>query len=68
MTARPNLRVIADEPTVEDELKALLNARQRIDRERAQNDAAMRPLMRRFADERGEKLLPTVERLKRELL
>ena len=68
MKSAAKLRVIEREPTTEDELRALLRARQRIERERVQNDAALQPLRRRYADARGEMMLPTIERLRRELL
>lgn len=66
--SKPNLRIVPDEPTVEDELRALLNARRRIEAERAQNEAAMLPLRQRYAKDRGEFMLPSLERLRRELL
>ncbi len=57
-----------DEPTVEDELRALLRARAKIERERTQVDARIRTASRRYADERREFVLPSVERLRRDLL
>lgn len=65
---RPNLRVVkGEEPTVEDELRTLLRALGRVKREKAQIEGRMQPLRRRFADDRGEMMLPTIERLQREL-
>ncbi len=57
-----------DEPTVEDELRALLRAREKIERERTQVDARIRTASRRYADKLREFVLPSLERLRRELL
>ncbi len=57
-----------DEPTVQDELRALLRALDKIDRERTQVDARIRTARRRYADENREFVLPSLERLRRELL
>lgn len=62
---RTALKVVQTEA---DELRALLNTRQRLQRETAENDHALRQARRRFADRRGEFILPTIERLRRELL
>ncbi|MGJ0508892.1 MAG: hypothetical protein ACR652_17550 [Methylocystis sp.] len=69
MTARPNLRVVkGEEPTVEDELRTLLRCLDRVKREKATIEGRMQPLRRQYADDRGEVMLPTIERLQRELL
>lgn len=55
-------------PTVEDELRTLLLARDRYERQRVEAEALMLELRRRYAADRGEFLLPSLERLRRELL
>ncbi len=57
-----------DEPTVQDELRALLRARDKIERERTQVDAQIRTASRRYADQKREFVLPSMARLRRELL
>ena len=49
-------------------LRRLLRERDKAVRELALIDSAMMLLRRKYADERGERLLPTVERLRLELL
>lgn len=62
------LSIVKDGPTVEDAiLLALIQHRQALEAVKWAEDELL-PLRRRYADERGEKLLPTLERLRRELL
>jgi hypothetical protein len=61
----PRLRVV---PTTEDALATLLRDRDRALREIAELDAMMLAYRRRYAAERGEFMLPSLERLRRELL
>ena len=63
MTAK--LRVVQDTDTA---LRNLLNARDAAERELASIDAQMLAYRRSYARERGEFMLPTLERLRRELL
>lgn len=65
LKTEPKLRVV---PTTEDALAALLRDRDRALREVAEIDAMMLPYRKRYAAERGEFMLPSLERLRRELL
>jgi hypothetical protein len=64
MTAT-KLRVVENTDTA---LRNLLNARDAAERELASIDAQMLAYRRSYARERGEYMLPTLERLRRELL
>jgi hypothetical protein len=64
MTAT-KLRVVENTDTA---LRNLLNAREMAERELASIDAQMLAYRRSYARERGEFLLPSLERLRRELL
>lgn len=55
-------------PGAEHGLRILIRDRERALRELAEIDAQLLPLRKRYAAERGEFMLPTLERLKRELL
>jgi hypothetical protein len=63
MTAK--LRIVENTDTA---LRNLLNARDAAERELASIDAQMLAYRRSYARERGEYLLPSLERLRRELL
>jgi hypothetical protein len=65
MTTKPSLRVVENTDTA---LRNLLNARDAAERELASIDAQMLAYRRSYARERGEYMLPTLERLRRELL
>lgn len=60
-----------DEATEADELatlqRALIQHKQALEAVKWAEDE-LQPLRRRYADARGEKMLPTLERLRRELL
>lgn len=58
----------AAEPPVECALRVLLRDRERAMREIADIDRKMLAYRKSYAAERGEYLLPTIERLQRELL
>lgn len=68
MTAK--LKLVSD-ATAEDELRVLQRA---LIRHRQAQEAVrwaeqeLQPLRRRYADARGERMLPNIERLRRELL
>jgi hypothetical protein len=65
MTAKPSLRVVENTDTA---LRNLLNARDTAERELASIDAQMLAYRRSYARERGEFMLPSLSRLRRELL
>lgn len=65
LKTEPRLRVV---PTTEDALATLLRDRDRALREVAEIDAMMLAYRKRYAAERGEFMLPSLERLRRELL
>jgi septal ring factor EnvC (AmiA/AmiB activator) len=58
----------APEPRVEQEIQRLLIQRRQAIQALAWADAELAPLRKRYAAERGEYMLPTIERLTRELL
>lgn len=71
MTAAPNLHLVAPEqpePSLEEQIEFLLIQRKQALQVVARIDAELLPLRKRFAADRGEFLLPSVERLQRELL
>jgi hypothetical protein len=63
-TAKPSLRVVQD---TDSALRTLLRDRDELEREIASIDAQMLAYRRSYARERGEYLLPTIPRLRREL-
>jgi 5-methylcytosine-specific restriction endonuclease McrBC regulatory subunit McrC len=66
MTTKPYaLRVVQDTDTA---LRTLLRDREMAERELASIDAQMLAYRRSYARERGEYMLPSLERLRRELL
>jgi hypothetical protein len=65
MTARAKLSLVQDTDTA---LRTLLRDRDGLERELAAIDAQMLAYRRSYARERGEFMLPTLERLRRELL
>jgi hypothetical protein len=69
MTAKPSLRVVnqAEEP-VDIALRTLLRDRDMAEREIQAIDQQMLPHRRSYARERGEFMLPSLSRLRRELL
>jgi hypothetical protein len=69
MNARANpLRVVEKEPTLDEQIQLLLIQRKHALQALAWADEELLPLRRRYARERGEFMLPSIERLKRELL
>jgi hypothetical protein len=65
---KPRLHVVADEaPTLRDRIELLLIQRKHALQALAWADEELLPLRRQYARERGEYLLPSVERLQREL-
>jgi hypothetical protein len=58
----------APEPPVEQEIQRLLIQRRQAIQALAWADAELAPLRKRYAAARGEYLLPSIERLTRELL
>ncbi len=66
MGATPALRLIADTPATA--LRRLIGERDAITADLARIDAAIAVNGRMYADERGERPLPRIERLRRELL
>lgn len=54
-------------PSAEDRLRILLPMRERAERDLRDIDAMIAKEARRFADEKGEFLRPTLEQLKRRL-
>lgn len=54
-------------PSAEDRLRILLPMRERAEKELREIDAMIADWSRRYADERGEFIRPTVEQLKRRL-
>lgn len=75
MTARPVLHIVAGEPSgiqrrecAEEGLRALLRRLDEVTAEERQIRRLIAEEGRAYADMLGEKMLPTVERLRRELL
>jgi hypothetical protein len=70
MNRRANLRAVppATEPALDEEIRLLLIQRRQAIQALAWADAELAPLRKRYAAERGEYMLPTIERLTRELL
>lgn len=67
MTAA-QLKLVPPTPEMEDELRlALIQHKQALEALRWAEDALL-PLRKRYAADRGEYMLPTLERLRRELL
>lgn len=56
------------EPSLEEQIESLLIQRRQALQALAWADAELLPLRRRFASDRGEYMLPSVERLQRDLL
>lgn len=71
MTPKPRLHAVPDEPeqrSLEDQIQLLLIQRRQALQALAWADADLLPLRKRYAADRGEFLLPTIERLTREVL
>jgi hypothetical protein len=70
MNRRPNLRAVppATEPPLDEEIRLLLVQRRQAIQALAWAEEELLPLRKRYAAERGEFMLPTIERLTRELL
>jgi hypothetical protein len=65
--ARSNLKIVKPEPSLEDEIRlALIQHKQALESVRWAEDE-LQPLRRRYAAERGEFMLPSIERLRREI-
>lgn len=62
------LHLVPPTASTDTTLRELIAKRDRLLAEAAVVEQQMRPLMREFADARGEMMLPSVERLRRELL
>jgi hypothetical protein len=60
--------VESDESPIEQEIQRLLIQRRQALQALAWADEELLPLRKRYAAERGEFMLPTIERLQRELL
>lgn len=67
MKPAPALKLVATEPTDEDVLRMFLRDRDQAAREIAAIDEQMLAYRKRYAAERGEFMLPSIERLRREL-
>ncbi len=59
---------IASEATVEDELRGLLRALDKVEREKAQLTSQLPALRQRYASEQGQLMLPSMWMLKQRLL
>ena len=68
---KPNLHIVDDEATAEDELRSLLRSLERIEREKAKVEREAREKGRAYINStrpnEREFLLPTLERLRRDL-
>lgn len=71
MTAKPNLRVVQQEPdavTLDEQIQlALIQHRQALQAVKWAEEELL-PLRKEYARRRGEFMLPTIERLRREFL
>lgn len=67
MKPRANLKLVAEPRSVEDVLRMFLRDRDDAVRDIAGIDEQMLTYRKRYAAERGEFLLPTLQRLRREL-
>lgn len=67
MKPRANLKLVAEPRSVEDVLRMFLRDRDDAARDIAAIDEQMLPLRKRYAAERGEFMLPSLARLRREL-
>jgi hypothetical protein len=61
---KPALKLV---PRTDDALRTLLTERDECERRMAEIDREMLPYRKTYAGERGEFLIPTIERLRREL-
>ncbi len=59
---------IASEATTEDELRGLLRALDKVEREKAQLTSQLPALRQRYASEQGQLMLPSMWMLKQRLL
>lgn len=68
MATQPKLALVAKEPPLEEQIQLALIQRRQALQALAWADEELLPLRKRYAAERGEFMLPTLERLQRELL
>lgn len=60
------LKIVSDEPDLANEIQLLLIERRHAIEALASAEAELLPLRREYARQRGEYMLPTIERLQRE--